>query len=159
VLRLNHFVRRDSAERVDASRRVRLLPYNQRMTDRRTGLILYVHGARDPRWVEPFERLRVRVAAQAPQCIVTLAFLEHMVPDLASAAVRVAAQGADTVRIVPMFFGRGGHLRDDFPRALDAARKAAPGVTFVATQAAGENEQVQDALAEFALQAPSVQVD
>ena len=126
------------------------------MTSQRQGLILYVHGARDPRWAEPFERLRERIAAQAPQCIVTLAFLEHMAPDLASAAVQLAAQGADAVRIVPMFFGRGGHLRDDFPRQLEAARMAAPAVTLVVTEAAGESEQVQDALAEFALRAPAV---
>lgn len=126
------------------------------MTSQRQGLILYVHGARDPRWAEPFERLRERIAAQAPQCIVTLAFLEHMAPDLASAAVQLAAQGADAVRIVPMFFGRGGHLRDDFPRQLEAARMAAPAVTLVVTEAAGESEQVQDALAEFALRAPAI---
>lgn len=126
------------------------------MTSQRQGLILYVHGARDPRWAEPFERLRERIAAQAPQCIVTLAFLEHMAPDLASAAVQLAAQGADAVRIVPMFFGRGGHLRDDFPRQLEAARMAAPAVTLVVTEAAGESEQVQDALAEFALRVPAI---
>ena len=126
------------------------------MTSQRQGLILYVHGARDPRWAEPFERLRERIAAQAPHCIVTLAFLEHMAPDLATAAVRLAAHGADAVRIVPMFFGRGGHLRDDFPRQLEAARMAAPAVTLVVTEAAGESEQVQDALAEFALRAPAV---
>ena len=126
------------------------------MTSQRQGLILYVHGARDPRWAEPFERLRERIAAQAPQCIVTLAFLEHMAPDLASAAVQLAAQGADAVRIVPMFFGRGGHLRDDFPRQLEAARMAAPAVTLVVTEAAGESEQVQDALAEIALRATAV---
>jgi sirohydrochlorin cobaltochelatase len=126
------------------------------MTGRKHGLILYVHGARDRRWAEPFERLRERIAARAPQYIVTVAFLEHMAPDLASAAVQLAARGAIAVRIVPMFFGRGGHLRDDFPRQLEAARKAAPSLAFVVTQAAGESEQVQDALAECALEAPAV---
>jgi sirohydrochlorin cobaltochelatase len=134
-------------------------PYNRRMTGGRQGLILYVHGARDRRWAEPFERLRERIAAQAPQCIVTIAFLEHLTPDLASAAAQLAAQGAGAVRIVPMFFGRGGHLRDDFPRQLAAARMAAPAVTFMVTEAAGESEQVQDALAAFALRAPAVGQD
>ena len=127
------------------------------MTSRKQALILYVHGARDRRWAEPFERLRERIATQAPEHIVTIAFLEHMAPDLARAAAELAAQGIDTVRIVPMFFGRGGHLRDQFPRQLAAARIAAPSVTFVVTEAAGESEQVQDALAGFALRAPGVQ--
>jgi len=125
-----------------------------------SGLILYVHGARDPRWATPFVRLRDRVAALAPHCVVVLAYLEHMTPDLATAAATMAARGIVRVRVVPMFFGRGGHLREDFPKQLRAAHTAAPGVTFEVTQAAGESEQVLDALAGFALHAaPSAPVD
>ena len=119
-----------------------------------SGLVLYVHGARDPRWADPFVRLRERVAAMAPDRDVALAFLEHQKPDLASVAAAMSAQGIDQIRVVPMFFGRGGHLRDDFPDQLRAARDAAPDVAFEVTAAAGESEQVLDALAAFALQAP-----
>ncbi|HET8876871.1 MAG TPA: hypothetical protein VFO53_11125, partial [Casimicrobiaceae bacterium] len=48
---------------------------------------------------------------------------------------------------------------DDFPRQLAAARIAVPAATFVVTEAAGESEQVQDALAKFALRAPAVAVE
>jgi sirohydrochlorin cobaltochelatase len=123
---------------------------------RRDGVILYVHGARDPRWAEPFARLRERVAARAPERVVEVAFLDHLQPDLAGAARRLAARGVTHVRVVPMFFGRGGHLRDDLPRQLETAREAAPGVVFEVTQAAGESDEVLDALAKFALDAPPV---
>ncbi|HEY3555341.1 MAG TPA: CbiX/SirB N-terminal domain-containing protein, partial [Casimicrobiaceae bacterium] len=53
--------------------------------DQNTAIILYAHGARDPRWAEPFERLRELVAARAPGCLVVLAFLEHRAPDLMTA--------------------------------------------------------------------------
>jgi sirohydrochlorin cobaltochelatase len=120
----------------------------------RSGLILYMHGARDRRWADPFVRLRERVAAMAPDHDVALAFLEHLRPDLAGAAAQMSAHGIDRIRVVPMFFGRGGHLRDDFPMQLGAARAAAPAVTFEVTAAAGESEQVLAALAVFALRAP-----
>ena len=116
-------------------------------------IILYVHGARDSRWAEPFLRLRERVAAKAPQRIVAIAFLDYMPPDLVTAARQLSAQGVARIRIVPMFFGRGGHLRDDFPKQLDAARAAAPGVAFEVTEAAGESDAVLEALAAFALDA------
>ena len=119
------------------------------------GIILFVHGARDPRWARPFERLRDIVAARAPHARVVLAFLEHATPALAEAAASLAAAGVRTVRVVPLFFGRGGHLRADFPEQLAHARAAAPGVAFEITEAAGENEAVQDALARFALEAPA----
>jgi len=123
---------------------------------RRSGLILYVHGARDPRWADPFMRLRERVAALAPDRDVAIAFLEHAPPDLAGAVAQMSAHGIDRIRVVPMFFGRGGHLRDDFPVHLRAARAAAPAVAIEVTAAAGESEQVLDALAAFALQAPAL---
>ncbi len=124
-------------------------------SDERTAIILYAHGARDPRWTEPFERLREQVAARAPGCRVVLAYLEHREPDLTTAFRDVHRQGARHVRIVPLFFGRGGHLRDDLPKQLEEARRTAPDLTIEVTEAAGENAGVLDALATFALEAPA----
>ena len=117
------------------------------MTDR--GLILFAHGARDPRWAEPFEKLLERTRARKPHVPATLAFLEHMPPDLPTAARDLAARGVRRISIVPLFFGRGGHLRSDFPAHLEAARAAAPGVEFDVAQAAGEDPAVIEALADF----------
>ena len=119
------------------------------------GLILFVHGARDPRWAVPFERLRDLILARVPGTPVTVAFLEHGSPDLAVAAAAVKAAGARTIRVVPLFFGRGGHLREDFPRHLERARARVPDVEFEVTAAAGEDVGVLEALAEFALTAPA----
>ncbi len=121
-----------------------------------SGLILYVHGARDPRWAEPFQRLRARIDERMPDLPVTVAFLEHATPDLPQAAATMAAAGVQRIRIVPLFFGRGGHLREDFPRQLAAARDQCPSIEFEVTQAAGEDDQVLDALATFALEASGV---
>ncbi len=122
-----------------------------------TGLILYVHGARDPRWAEPFHRLRAKVVERAPGMPVAVAFLEHLAPDLARAAADMAAAGVKRIRVVPMFFGRGGHLREDMPHQVARARAAAPAVGFEITEAAGENDAVLEALARFALEAPPTQ--
>jgi len=115
------------------------------------GLILYAHGARDPRWAEPFERLLSRLHQRQPELPVTLAYLEHMSPDLTTAAHALASRGVVRIRIVPLFFGRGGHLRDDFPAQVDAARAAVPGITFEIVSAAGEDPAIIEALADFAL--------
>jgi sirohydrochlorin cobaltochelatase len=114
-------------------------------------IVLFAHGARDGRWAEPFERLRDRIQSRRPDLYVTLAFLEHMEPDLATAARALAARGVHHARIVPLFFGRGGHLRNDFPRHVAAAQAAAPSIAFDVIAAAGEDLAVIDALAEFAL--------
>ena len=115
------------------------------------GLVLFAHGARDARWAEPFRAVAARVAAERPDVIVTLAFLEHLTPDLATALRTQAEQGATRTRVVPLFFGRGGHLREDFPGILEAGRAAAPGLRVEVTEAAGESASIQAALAQFAL--------
>lgn len=115
------------------------------------GLILFAHGARDPRWAEPFERLLSRLHERQPELPATVAYLEHMSPDLTAAARDLASRGIDRIRIVPLFFGRGGHLRDDFPVQIAAARAAVPGIEFDITEAAGEDPAIIEALADFAL--------
>lgn len=119
------------------------------MPDR--GVVLFAHGARDARWAEPFERLRTRIEARRPDLAVALAFLESMEPDLAGAVRALADRGVARIRIVPLFFGRGGHLRDDFPHHVARAQAAAPSVTLDVAPAAGEDPAVIEALADFAL--------
>ena len=117
----------------------------------RRAVILYAHGARDPRWAEPFERLLLRLREKRPQLPAALAFLDYIEPDLKSSAEALAAQGITTIRVVPLFFGRGGHLREDFPKQMAATQIALPQVRFEVVEAAGEAPEVLEALAEFAL--------
>jgi sirohydrochlorin cobaltochelatase len=117
----------------------------------RRAVILYAHGARDPRWAEPFEQLLRRVRARRPELPAVLAFLDYLEPDLKSAAQALAAEGITAIRVVPLFFGRGGHLRDDFPKQMTAAQAVLPQVQFEVVVAASEAPEVQDALADFAL--------
>ena len=115
------------------------------------GIILFAHGARDARWAEPFRAVAQRMRAERSDVPVTLAFLEHLEPDLRTALREQAAAGVRSVCIVPLFFGRGGHLREDLPAQLERARRDAPALRVEVTEAAGESEAVQAALAAFAL--------
>jgi sirohydrochlorin cobaltochelatase len=117
----------------------------------RQGLILLAHGARDPRWREPFERLLERICAKRPELAVRLAFLELMAPDLLVAGEELVAAGSNPLRVVPVFFGQGGHVRDDVPGLVDALRKQCPGVGVTLSRAAGEDAGVIDALASFCI--------
>ena len=115
------------------------------------GLILYAHGARDPRWAEPFLRLLNRIREKRPSLPAELAFLDYLEPNLMTAVQGLVQQGCDQVRIVPLFFGRGGHLREDLPHQLQAVGEALPQVGFDIAEAAGEADPVIEALADFAL--------
>ena len=116
-------------------------------------IILFAHGARDPRWAEPFLRVADRVRLAAPELALEVAYLEHLEPDLTSAARRLAAGGALAIRVVPLFFGRGGHLRVEVPRLVAEAAAAMPGVAIDLALPAGDDDAVIDALASFCLRA------
>src|ERR1700686_4016024 len=117
----------------------------------RQGLILLAHGARDPRWREPFERLLERICAKRPELAVRLAFLELMAPDLLVAGEELVAAGSNALRVVPVFFGQGGHVRDDVPALVEEQGKQWPGVWGTVGRGAGEGAGVIDALASFCI--------
>src|SRR5437016_5131344 len=112
----------------------------------KAGLILFGHGARDPRWAEPMERLKERLATSAPEVAVELAFLELLEPGLPEAAARLLATGCDRIVIVPIFLGQGGHVRRDLAALAQSLRNEHPGVEIRCALAVGEDDAVLDAL-------------
>jgi sirohydrochlorin cobaltochelatase len=117
----------------------------------KNGLLLFAHGARDPRWALPFEAVAQRVRARAPQVEVTLCFLEFMAPDLASGGAQLATSGCTQVDVVPLFLGAGGHVRKDLPVLMDALAAAHPQVVWRLSRAIGEVDSVVQAMADAAL--------
>ena len=120
------------------------------MTSAASGLILFAHGARDPRWAAPFEAVAARVRSQQPQAQVSLAFLEFMAPTLPQAGAELAAAGCREVAVLPLFLGAGGHVRKDLPLLLEGLRAAHPAVSFTLHPAVGEVDSVVAAMADAA---------
>jgi sirohydrochlorin cobaltochelatase len=118
-----------------------------------SGLILFAHGARDPRWAAPFEAVAARVKAARPQAHVRLAFLEFMSPGLVEAGAQLVALGCTHIAVLPMFLGAGGHVRKDLPLLMDEMRAAHAAVGFSLHSAVGEIDSVVAAMADAAVQA------
>ena len=116
-------------------------------------IVLFGHGARDARWREPFDRLATIWKTQHPNVRVELAFLELMQPSLAEAISSLSTAGAKEVVVVPVFFGQGGHLRNDFPVMLSACQEKFPEIKLSATPAVGEDAAVLQAIIEFGARA------
>jgi sirohydrochlorin cobaltochelatase len=112
-------------------------------------IILFGHGARDIRWREPFDRLVSLWREQYGSTPVELAFLEMMEPSLEEAVTSLADKGATHITVVPVFFGQGGHLRNDFPVLLQACQEKFPQVSIGTTPAVGEDPAVLQAIVDF----------
>lgn len=110
-------------------------------------IVLFAHGARDPEWARPLERIAQSLAKRRAGSAVRIAYLELMRPSLGEAVAALAAEGVARVAVVPVFLGQGGHVREDLPKLVAAAQAAHPGVTIEAQPAIGEQTEVIEAIA------------
>jgi sirohydrochlorin cobaltochelatase len=115
-------------------------------------LILFAHGARDPRWAAPFQRLQQITQTQLPDVAVSLAFLEFMTPDLPSSVRQLVQGGCNEVTVVPVFFGQGGHVLRDLPVMVEQLRQEHAGLVLNVAAAVGEDANVLNAIAQYCAQ-------
>jgi sirohydrochlorin cobaltochelatase len=103
------------------------------------GLLLFAHGARDPRWAEPIERIAAELRIQCPDRAVRVAYLEFMRPDLAEAVAGLVNDGVcHRIEVMPLFLGAGGHIRNELPVLMQAAAARHPGVCITAHPVLGD---------------------
>ena len=107
-----------------------------------TGIILFAHGARDPGWARPVERLQRMLRERMPEAMIEAAFLEHMTPTLEDAASGLVARGATELSVVPVFIAQGAHLREDLPRRVEALGVAHPGIPVRIAPPIGEVDTI-----------------
>lgn len=89
-------------------------------------LVLFAHGARDPRWAEPLQQLRAALLRARPQRRIEIAYLELQAPDLPRALASLAGEGFVHIDIVPVFWSRGAHVERDLPAIVQAHAAAHP---------------------------------
>jgi sirohydrochlorin cobaltochelatase len=111
------------------------------------GIVLFAHGSRDRDWARPFEQLAATLSRRT-NAAVRLAYLELMQPTLGDAISALIAEGAESIRVVPVFLGQGGHTKGDLPKLAAAARERHPHVEISVDPAIGEMPSVIDAIAE-----------
>jgi sirohydrochlorin cobaltochelatase len=108
------------------------------------GIVLLGHGSPDPEWSQPFEKIAVSVGKRLPAVAVALAYLEHG-PSLEEAVTALAAKGALSIRVVPLFLGTGGHVKEDLPKLVAQAKRAE--IQLVLDKPIGEQPEVVEAIA------------
>jgi sirohydrochlorin cobaltochelatase len=116
---------------------------------KKSALILFAHGARDPRWAQPFQKLQAIAAAQLPDSQVELAFLELMEPRLATVVEDLVAADCMQISVVPVFLGQGGHVLRDLPPLIEELRLKHPQLQLQVADAVGESPAVLQAIADY----------
>jgi sirohydrochlorin ferrochelatase/(2Fe-2S) ferredoxin len=103
------------------------------------------HGSRDPTANQEFEAFAAAYREARPGAQVVVGCIDLARPLLAE-ALATAAASSPRVLVVPLFLFAAGHVKNDVPLAVDAARRRFPDTTFSVAPHLG----VHPALAEVA---------
>ncbi len=111
-------------------------------------VVLVGHGSRDADGQRELAALVEAYRASRPDVEVVLACVELQQPSLDVALADVGARAGDApVVLVPLFLFAAGHVKNDLPLALAAARARHPAARFVAAEALGVSAQLLDLVA------------
>jgi sirohydrochlorin cobaltochelatase len=110
-------------------------------------LVLFAHGARDPQWARPFRQLVAELGERLPGERIVLAFLDLMQPSLPDCAAALYADGVRSLRVVPVFFGAGGHLKEDLPKLAADLKGRFKDLQITVEPPIGEQPEVISAIA------------
>ena len=116
----------------------------------RTGILIVGHGSREAASNRQFEELVDSVRTRRPEFDVQHAYVELAAPPLADALDAIASRN-ERVVVAPCFLFTAGHVKNDIPLALAAARRKFPTVRFTAGRVLG----VHPAMTELAFQRAS----
>jgi sirohydrochlorin cobaltochelatase len=78
---------------------------------------------------------------------IALAFLELMQPSLGDCAAVLHADGVRSLRVVPVFLGAGGHLKNDLPKMVAELNERYKDLQITVEPPIGEQPEVISAIA------------
>jgi sirohydrochlorin cobaltochelatase len=110
------------------------------------GIVLFAHGSPDPEWSRSIEQIALSLRSRLPAVAVALGYLEHG-PSLDEAVGALAAKGALSIRVVPVFLGQGGHMKQDLPKLVARVGAERPNQKLILESIIGDQPQVIEAIA------------
>ncbi len=106
-------------------------------------ILIVGHGTREASGNIEFEQLVACYQERHPEFTVKLGYIELAEPVL-SEALAQAAPESDRIVVVPLMLFAAGHVKNDIPLALAAAREKFPQVEFSAAQALGVHPKLAE---------------
>ncbi len=116
----------------------------------RSTLVLFAHGSKDPRWMQPFEKLTADLQADLGETGVCLAYMDFAEPTLQDVADGLKLKGITRIRLLPLFLAGGAHVAKDIPEQVAQVQDRIPGFRIEVLPPVGENPRFAGLLREIA---------
>lgn len=113
-----------------------------------SAVLLAAHGTPNPNDNAPVHAVAAMLRESRAFAAVEPCFLGLNAPAVPEAIAAQVAAGQRQITVVPYMLQLGGHVADDFPALLDAARRAHPGVHLALAEHLGYDPLLAEAVAE-----------
>jgi sirohydrochlorin cobaltochelatase len=117
------------------------------------GLLLMAHGSPDPAANQPIEQVAARIRATNRYTQVVVCYMDLNQPSIGDAIDNQVARGARRLVAVPYFLQLGGHVAEDLPATIEAARKRHTGAEIILAEHLGYDRLLVEVIAERAVAA------
>jgi len=75
-----------------------------------------------------------------------VAYVQFVAPPIPEAVAQLVGEGVREIVVLPVFLGKGVHVREDIPHLLQRAQRAHPEVRFRLAPPLGYDEKLADIL-------------
>ncbi len=111
---------------------------------KRSCLVLLAHGSRNAKWSGTLDTALDPLRDEFGRERVYLAYLQMARPTLSDVVRTVAAEGARTIRILPLMISEGNHLQEDVPSEVEALVEEYPSISIEVLPPIGKHPLFQE---------------
>ncbi len=111
------------------------------MTKLKESILLIGHGSRNATGNQQIQEFTQNLQQKCPQWNIDVCYIE-LADYLLDAGLQDAADKSDKVIVVPLILNAAGHVKEEIPEYIDAARKKNPDTRFVYASHIGTDELI-----------------
>jgi sirohydrochlorin ferrochelatase len=108
------------------------------------GILILAHGSKRQETESTLDSLVKKVKVKTGERLVMPAFLQFSEQNLEKGIELLVNEGANLVKIVPMFLFDGVHVTKDIPEELEEIKKKYPGVEIRMSMHLGDDDRIAD---------------
>lgn len=108
------------------------------------GILVLAHGSKRQETEKILDSLIRKVKKKTGEEMVVPAYLQFSEQNLEAGIDQLVKNGADSIKIVPMFLFDGIHVTQDIPGELDVIRAKYAGVEIKMSRHLGDDDRIAD---------------
>jgi len=114
--------------------------------EKNEAIIILAHGSRKERVSEEFMKLAGQIQDRLPSIRIEPALFQFSKQDLPEALKKLASEGYNKIKIVPLFLFQGVHIKEDIPEVISGVKGDFPNMDISVSQTLWPDERILDIL-------------